>query len=329
MYNLLVVTDHSTHFATNSLYELALALAVDQRNKNVWVCSRGIVANNDFFKGIPDVPIYATLINDAFAFHPEGRFLHQSSVRIDRQHIDAILVRMPQPLDKIFLQSLEMLIPPERIINSPAGTIETSSKAFLLDIAHLCPSPSLCFTLSDAIALSHRQEIVLKPLYSYGGMGIARLSTQFYWEGDKRYPASMISTFLTDNDFPMLAMKYLPNVTFGDKRTIVVNQQMVGSALRLPAANSWICNVAQGGHAILAQPDEEELNIESQLTPLLFEKGVIMYGFDTLVGDDGLRVLSEINTLSIGGLSPMEQLSGKPILKRTAELLWDYIQANT
>jgi len=326
IYNLLIVTDHSTHSSSNSLYELAVALTADRRNKNVWVCSRGIVENSDFFNGIPGAPINATLINSAFAFHPEGLFFNQSAVRMDRQHIDAILVRMPHPLDRIFLQSLETMVPPEKIINNPEGTIETSSKAFLLDVAHLCPSPSLCMNLKDAIALSQKEEIVLKPLYSYGGMGIVRLSTQYYWEGDQRYPAPKISTFLTDSHFPMLAMKYLPNVSFGDKRTIVVNQQVLGSALRLPAPNSWICNVAHGGHAILAQPDMEELKIERELTPLLFEKGVIMYGFDTLVDDDGLRVLSEINTLSIGGIGPMSELSGRPILKQTAALLWDYLE---
>lgn len=323
--NLLIVTDHTTHAPTNSLYELALALSTDHRKKNVWVCSRGIVENKDFFSGLPDAPIYATRVKDVFAFHPDGFYFYQSLVEAEMQHIDAILVRMPQPLDKTFLLSLEMIVSSDRIINCPAGTIETSSKAFLLDVAHLCPSPSLCLNLKDAIALSQMQEIVLKPLYAYGGSGISRLSTQYFWEGDKRYPASMISSLLPDSDFPMLAMKFLQNVSFGDKRTIVVNQQMLGSALRLPARDSWICNIAHGGHAISAQPDEEELNIERELTPLLFEKGVIIYGFDTLVDDNGLRVLSEINTLSVGGLGPMSKLSGRPIIKQAATLLWDYL----
>ena len=124
----------------------------------------------------------------------------------------------------------------------------------------------------------------------------------------------------------MLAMKYLRNVSLGDKRTIVINQQVLGSAIRMPAADSWICNVANGGHAIHSQPDEDELKIERELTPLLFKKGIIMYGFDTLVDDDGHRVLSEINTLSIGGIGPMSELSGKPLLKQAAKLMWEYLE---
>jgi glutathione synthase len=125
----------------------------------------------------------------------------------------------------------------------------------------------------------------------------------------------------------MLAMKFLKNVTQGDKRTIVVNREILGAALRLPAPGGWLCNVNQGGHAILAEPDEDEHIIQEILTPMLHRKGVVIFGFDTLVDDDGRRVLSEINTLSIGGLVPLEEMSGKPVLKRAATLLWDYIVA--
>jgi glutathione synthase len=184
----------------------------------------------------------------------------------------------------------------------------------------------LCYHADDAINLSREFEIVLKPMYSYGGRDIARLSTEYFWMGMDRYPAEMIYSILPPSMYPMLAMRYLPNVTMGDKRTIVVNNQILGSALRVPPPNSWICNIAQGGHAVFSFADEQELMIEAELTPLLYSHGIVMYGFDTLVDDHGLRVLSEINTLSIGGLEPMEAMSGKPILQHTATLIWNYIE---
>ena len=324
-YNLLVVTDHTSHSPTNSLYELALALHGDRRNKNVWVCSRGLSANSHFFKSQPGAEVYATEVKKNFAFDPAGTFLQNNLVKIPLEEVHVILIRMPQPLDKSFLLSLQNIVPKGKIINDPAGTIETSSKEFLLSIAHLCPSPQMCSGIEDAIELSHLHEIVLKPLYSYGGIGILRLSPRYFWRGSHRFDAEEIHNVLPGDHFPMLAMRYLPNVSFGDKRTIVVNRKILGSALRMPPPDSWICNVAQGGHALIAQADEEELKIESELTPLLYEKGVIMYGFDTLVDDNGLRVLSEINTLSIGGMGPIEELSGRPIMKQAASLLWDYV----
>ncbi|MEO6130450.1 MAG: hypothetical protein ABIQ02_01290 [Saprospiraceae bacterium] len=324
--NLLIVTDHITHSSSNSIYELAVAVAENKSNVNIWVCSKGIAANIDFFNAVPEASIYGMLINSSFSFHPLGLSFLESSVRMNRDEIEIVLVRMPQPLDKIFLRSLTAIVPHEKIINQPDGTIETSSKAFLLTIAHLCPELSICRTPQEAIKLSQSKEIVLKPLYSYGGIGIVRLSKEYYWEEDQKYSAQEAIDRLSGRTFPMLSMKYLQNVALGDKRTIVVNRTILGSALRLPPMGSWICNVASGGHAILAQADEEELIIERELTPLLYEKGVIMYGFDTLVDDNGKRVLSEINTLSIGGLGPLSELSGKPILQQTAKLLWEYLE---
>lgn len=324
--NILIVTDHVTHSASNSLYELALAINNDLRSGKVWVCSRGHVENEAFFKGGYVENVFANEVADGFAFNAESSALRETSFPLSLSEIDAILIRMPQPLDKNFLLSLDEIASGKKIINNVYGTIETSSKEFLTTIAHLCPSPTMCYSAAEAVALSYTHEIVLKPMYSYGGKGIVRLSTDFFWIEDTRYNASEIFSHLTDEYFPMLAMRYLKNVDMGDKRTIVVNRQILGSALRMPPPNSWICNVANGGYAILSEADEEELKMERELTPLLFEKGVVMYGFDTLVDDNGIRVLSEINTLSIGGLGPIEEMSGKPVLKKTAKLLWDYLE---
>jgi glutathione synthase len=325
-FNMLVVTDHSTHAETNSVYQLSHALRKDTRCKQLWVCSKGIAQNKAFFLGEPNAPIYASPVTTGFEFDLGGRFFHESLRELARNEIDAILVRMPQPVDPVFLFSLESIVPPHRIINSPAGIVETATKEFLLQVSYLCPEPVMCYTIEEAIAMCKEKEIVLKPLHSYGGRGMVRLSTDFCWNENDRYPMDHLSSFLTPDHFPMLAMTFLKKVTMGDKRTIVANYQVLGSALRLPAPGSWMCNVAQGGHAVPAVPDEEEKIIENTLTPLLHRKGVIMYGFDTLVGDDGRRVLSEINTLSIGGLVPLQELTGKPVLSRAASLLWDHLE---
>ena len=324
-WNMLVVTDHSTHAESNSLYQLCHALRHDHRCGQLWVASKGLKENEAFFNGQPGAEIHATVVDDHFEFDVSGRYFHQSVVTLDRSKIDAILVRVPQPFDPVFLFSLEAIVPPHHIINSPEGIVETATKSFLLQVSYLCPEPLLCYTLEEALNLSRQKEIVLKPLQSYGGRGMVRIAQDYCWNEDVRFPIDQLSTFLSDSQFPMLAMKFLKNVTLGDKRTIIVNQEILGSALRLPAPGSWMCNVAQGGHAEVAEPDEDERIIGDILTPMLYRKGVVIFGFDTLVDDDGRRVLSEINTLSIGGLVPLQEMSGKPVLKRAATLLWDYL----
>ena len=61
------------------------------------------------------------------------------------------------------------------------------------------------------------------------------------------------------------------------------------------------------------------------LSPVLEERGVVIYGFDTLMGDDGRRMLSEVNTLNVGGFAEAEQVSNRPIISRAVELLWEAI----
>lgn len=324
--NMLVVTDHTTHTDTNSVYQLSRALLHDPRCGTIWVCSKGNKQNAAFFEGVPAAEIYAPEVTDQFAYGASGSYFQQADTPLDRERIDAILVRMPQPVDAAFLFSLESIVPPHHIINSPAGIVETATKAFLMEVSYLCPEPVICQSMQEAIDLSRQKEIVLKPMLSYGGRGIVRLSTEYCWYENERMPIDHISSFLSNSHFPMLAMKFLKNVTLGDKRTIVANRQILGSALRLPAPGSWMCNVAQGGSAMLAEADEDEHIIQEILTPMLHRKGVVIFGFDTLVDDDGRRVLSEINTLSIGGLMPLQEMSGKPVLKRAAELLWDYLE---
>lgn len=323
--NLLVVTDHLAHRDSNSMYSLSRALREDDRSGKVWACSRGVELNKDFFSGTPGASIYAVEVNHAFAFDARGSVFIQKPQWIDRLEIGAILIRMPQPFDPAFLFSLESIVPPDKIVNRPEGIVETATKEFLLKVSYLCPDVFLCLTLDQAMQHASDQEIVLKPFHSYGGHGILRIGNGFGWIGQDRFPLADFVNRLPPDQFPMLAMRFLPNVTQGDKRTIVVHREVLGSALRLPAPGHWICNAAQDGQAFLDQMDEEERIIEDTLTPLLHRKGIIMYGFDTLVDDDGRRVLSEINTLSIGGLQPLQDLSGRPIMQQAARLIWDYL----
>ena len=237
-HHLLVVTDHLTHSAANSLYELVAALRNDPRDNDIWVCSRGLTENADFFAGERVDTIMASPVTSNFIFHPDGTYIQESARQLDLSQIDSLLVRMPQPLDKNFLLSLNSFVPAEKIINEPTGTIETSSKEFLMTVSHLCPSIQMCYSLEEAVELSRQYEIVLKPLYSYGGRGILRLSPAYFWLGSVRFRAEEIHELIPSDYFPMLAMRYLKNVSLGDKRIIIVNKQIVGSALRLPPADS-------------------------------------------------------------------------------------------
>ena len=73
-------------------------------------------------------------------------------------------------------------------------------------------------------------------------------------------------------------------------------------------------------------PKADELKIIDQINPTLEKLGIVMYGVDTLMGDDEKRILSEINTTSIGGIIQMEKQQGKALTKATTDQIWNFIR---
>ena len=114
----------------------------------------------------------------------------------------------------------------------------------------------------------------------------------------------------------------------GDKRIIVVNGNILGASLRLPPADSWICNVSLGGTSSITDVSQEEYHIVETIDPILSKMGIVMYGVDTLVGDDNKRVLSEINTTSIGGLPQIARLKNEPLVEKAINLILAYVEKN-
>ena len=238
---------------------------------------------------------------------------------------DIIWLRLPPPLSATFLQYLENSINGPLIINDPKGIYETGSKAFLMNFPTLCPPMRLCRSIGDILEFKEQFSIVLKPFREYGGKGIVKIEGNTAWIGKQAIPFADFINGLASQPIEYLGVQYLKNVSQGDKRIIVINGKIMGASLRLPAKDSWLCNVAQGGTDQLATVDERERYIVEQVDPILSDMGIVMYGIDTLVGNDGQRVLSEINTTSIGGLPQMDRQTGKPLVKEGVDLIWQFI----
>ena len=324
---ILALTDHIAHSRENSVYGLLRKVREHSLCEFVDVVSRGNPANRVFFEDFSTNQLYATRVPEDFAYQTTGSQFINKTKKVKVEDYDCILMRLPRPLEDDFLNYLERVFPDKPIINSPSGIIETSSKEFLLNFPEQCPPMKLCTTPADVREFAARFPIVLKPLRSYGGRGIVKIEKGVvYGEGD---PVNF-KVFLLDLEEIMeeesfLAMKYMSNVGQGDKRIIVVNGHIMGASLRIPADGSWLCNVAQGATSELATADEDEKAIVEAINPALLEKGILIYGVDTLMGDDGKRILSEINTMSVGGLVQAEAQSGNPVLQNIVDLFFDYI----
>lgn len=327
-YKVLVITDHSKHSQENSLYALLAQLRRHALCESVEVSTRGLVENEGFFQMKNPSTLWAAPVDSNFAYSKEGEAFREKLRPVDTDNYDWVWLRLPPPLDRPFLDFLQARFEGRVIINAPAGIHLTGSKEFLTAFPDICPPLRVCRTIGDIIALKERFPIVLKPFREYGGKGIVRLDGDKVWMGKNEMDFNNFIQNIKSQPIEYLGVKFLKNVSEGDKRIIVVNGEIMGASLRMPAQGSWLCNVAMGGSARLATVTPEEEHIVARINPTLSQMGIVMYGVDTLVGDDGKRVLSEINTTSIGGLPQMAKQTGLPLVEKAINLIWKFFLKN-
>ncbi len=318
-YRILCLTDHKKHSQENSLYALVSAMSQHEQCKELVVASRSNEANNTFFDGDDFENLYGLKIEASFSYESAKEDLLKTDYNISSSDYDIVFLRLPRPVSDEFLTNLEASFDSKYIINRPSGIIRCSNKSVLLNFQDVCPPIKLCYSIEEILEFSKKYDLVLKPLREYGGKGLLRIKGDRLNDGKENHSTSkyLRSIKSTIEEEGYLAMKYLKNVDQGDKRLIVVGGKVLAASLRLPASDSWLCNVAMGGRSVMSQPDKTELKIIEAINPYLSENGILIYGADTLVDDDGNRILSEINALSIGGFPQAEEQTGKPIIQMT------------
>jgi glutathione synthase len=329
----LVLTDHVGHSDQNSLYALTRKLVTDDRTAFVFVASRGDERNAAFFGGELTASLFGLIAGDNFSFDSSGNQFKISDDYLQYSEADVVWLRLPPPADGVFFAHLTSFAPAAAsnnkpiLINDPAGILETGSKAFLHHFPDFTATVRRVQSKLEVQVFAELHPIVLKPLQQYGGRGLVRVMDGKAEVGGKKLPLKKWLE-IAEKDIESgyyIAMRYLKNVSKGDKRILVVNGKIMGASLRLPAPGQWLCNVSQGGTSLPADTTPEEEKVIAAVAPVLLGKGIVIFGADTLMDDDGKRVLSELNTNSIGGFPQAEAQTGRPILQQTINGLYDYL----
>ena len=326
--NILVLSDHRGHSNNNSLYGMARAIARRPEVNKAVMADRANPKNHRFFEGEPVEKLQVIDIDEAFKFDNlrEGKLNSRTE---DLFSFDAIFLRLAWPINKHFFQVLPSYFPNRVVVNDPHGILKTSNKKYLFNFPDFTPPMELCQTWEQLLELTKDRDTVLKPLENYGGRGLARIKNSTVWYEGQNLSLSEFNTVFESVDQGFLAVPYLKNVGKGDKRIFVAGGKIIFSSLRLPQSGGWLCNIAQGGSSSPAVANNNERQMIEQITPKLAEEGIFYYGVDTLVNNRGKRVISEINTLSIGGLTPNEKDDRTYLANRFAKLFVHYIQSKS
>lgn len=326
-YKILVLTDHRNHGISNSLYPIVREMLANKKCHSIDVANRGILENNVFFEDMDPSKLMVMSASEDFQYSDENNVLSNTELLFpaDYSSYDLVLLRLPRPISDEFLLWVEDIFKEIPIINRPSGIIKTSNKSYLLNFPECCAPMKLVRSVDEVLDYANNQAIVLKPLREYGGRGLIRIWEDKLDDGLNRYSTKdylpTIQKALEEEGY--LAMKFLKNVDKGDKRIIVVGDNLMASSLRLPAKDSWLCNVAQGGTSVESTIAPEEEEMIAHIATFMKAQGILIYGVDTLVNDDGLRIISEINTLSVGGFENAQQQTGLPIIEMTIENIFD------
>jgi glutathione synthase len=139
---------------------------------------------------------------------------------------------------------LELIHPKTLVVNDPFWVRNHPEKLLVLQFPDLTPPTMIARDLAEIRDFKHRHgDIILKPLYGNGGAGVFRL------DQSDRNLASLHEMFTGLSREPMIVQKYLPAVSNGDKRVILVDGEPVGAINRIPAEGETRSNLHVGGRA--------------------------------------------------------------------------------
>ncbi|SHH31785.1 glutathione synthase [Cognatishimia maritima] len=236
--------------------------------------------------------------------------------KVDLKDFDVIWLRQDPPFDMHYITSthlLDRLKDDVLVVNDPFWVRNYPEKLLVLDFQDLTPPTTIARDLETIKAFKAKhQDVILKPLYGNGGAGVFRL------DANDRNLSSLHELFTGFSREPLIVQKFLPDVSNGDKRVILVDGEPVGAINRVPAAGETRSNMHVGGRPEKIGLTERDLEICAAIGPLLKEKGQVFVGID-VIGD----YLTEINVTSPTGIQELERFDGVNI----AEKIWQAIEA--
>jgi glutathione synthase len=175
--------------------------------------------------------------------------------------------------------------------------------------------PPTLVTRSLAEAMDFRARhgaVVVKPLYGNAGTAVFLID-----KADGNLPA-LVELFGTVWNEPFMVQAFLPQVSEGDKRIVLVDGEPAGAINRLPKSGEIRSNLAAGGQAKPTDLTPREAEICRIIGPELKARGLVLVGIDVIAG-----YLTEINVTSPTGIVAIDRFNGTD----TPARIWDAIEA--
>ena len=237
---------------------------------------------------------------------PPWIVLHKQDgpTRIRLGDVDAVFIRKDPPFDRAYLYAtllLERARGKTLIVNDPRGLRDANEKLYALNFPEWTPRTMVSADrdLIHAFCADHGGVAMVKPLDGAGGMGVIQIKT-----GDKN--ARAIVDMLTHEGRRLtIVQEFLPSVSAGDKRVLLLDGEPLGAILRVPRGDDLRSNIHVGGSVVPADLTAREEEMVRAVAPRLQKDGLVFVGLDVI----GER-LTEVNVTSPTGIQELGRFTG-------------------
>ncbi len=318
----LFVVDPITRLRPAKDSSVALMQAAQRAGLAVWVCTQADLSTAGTADGAHRPRAWAQPLQlAAMAATADGWTVPDPWVEVGEprdmplDHFRWIWMRKDPPVDEAYLYATQLLEMAEpfgvRVLNRPAALRSWNEKLGALRFSQLM-APSMVSARVEQLAAfaAGHEEVVLKPLAGRAGQGVVRVTAAA--PGLR----SLLELVTVQETLPVMVQAFLPGVSAGDKRILLVDGEPMGAVNRLPKAGEFRSNLALGGAPVAADLSDTERRLCAELAPVLRAEGLFFVGIDVIDGR-----LSEINVTSPTGVREVEWLGRVPLADQVIERL--------
>ncbi len=229
---------------------------------------------------------------------------------------DAVLMRKDPPFDMEYVYATHMFDLAQtqgaKVFNAGAAIRNHPEKLSIFEFPEYTV-PTI--VSSDMVRLREFQrqhaDVIVKPLDGMGGSGIFRLR-----QGDPNI-ASILETLTQMGTRTIMAQRYIPAISAGDKRILIIGGEPVPFVLaRIPVQGETRGNIAAGGQGVVQPLSAQDRKIASDVGARLSGRGLLLIGLD-VIGDN----ITEINVTSPTCFVEITEHSGFDVAGRYVDAL--------
>lgn len=224
--------------------------------------------------------------------------------------LDLVFMRMDPPYSIEYVslcQALHLVPPPTMVVNRPRGILLGNEKFLALRFADLMP-PTIVTHEPGRLREFLEQvggKMVLKPLSGFGGEGVLVV------DKDHTNREALLALATDNGKTAVLAQKYLPVTSEGDKRIILLSGEPIGAVLRLPRPGDHRANLHAGGSYRRTAITSRDREICARVGAWARREGLWLAGLDIIASR-----LTEVNVTSPTLVQQINELEGVRLEQR-------------